>query len=324
MFNSSQKEYSLLDESLQMLARVMNSSKMRACVRYLNTLAIFIILGVIFSKETTLGTAEQSLIINKSNKESTYFLDEKTYYQFPLVNKSFGGVPLEHIENFSKKDTRNLIVSAVKNKKLKKRLSRYIATTMEICEKYQIDPFWALSVMWTESHFNLRAKSSVSATGLMQIMPGTGVYLSKLLKMPVKETIVYENIKDPSLNIEMGVFYLKRLLKMFKGNYTLATVAYNMGPGGVYRRLRNKQEVGVRNLYLDKVRRHYKLISKNFTNGKSKRYLSLQKTFVVNNPKTSYLYTRLYEVDKIFHFVEFPSFDYRLALNSIGQLEKSL
>ncbi len=324
MFKNSQKVHSFLDESLQMLSRVMNSGVARSSLRYLNTLAIFIVVGIIFSKEASLESQSQNLEMKKPKSESAYFLDEKTFYQFPMVQDSFGGIPLDQMEHYSKKEARSLILSAVKSGRLKKRLARYITKTMEICEQYQIDPFWALSVMWTESHFNLKATSSVSATGLMQIMPATGVFLSKLLNMPVKETVVYENIKDPHLNIEMGVFYLKRLLKMFKGNYRLATVAYNMGPGGVYRRLRNKQEVGVRNLYLDKVRRHYKLISKNFSKKSSKKYLSLRKTLVVENPKTTYLYTRLYEVDQIFHFVEFPSFDYRLAINSIGQSQKSL
>mgnify|MGYP000297768738 CR=1 FL=1 len=124
--------------------------------------------------------------------------------------------------------------------------------------------------------------------------------------------------------IEMGVLYLKRLLKMFKGSYRLATVAYNMGPGGVYRRLRRKQEVGVNNQYLDKVRRHYKLISKNFSKKSSRKYLSLRSTLVVDNPRSNYLYTRLNDFDEVFHFIEFPSFDYRLALNSIGHSQKSL
>ena len=324
MLNNSEKEYSILDESLQMLSRVISSSAARSAFRYFNTLAVFIIIGLIFSKEAPLESLSQSTIVTKTKTESAYFLDEKTFYQFPLVQSSFGVIPLDQMEHYSKKEARSLILSAVKSGRLKKRLARYITKTMELCEQYQIDPFWALSVMWTESHFNLKATSSVSATGLMQIMPATGVYLSKLLKMPVSETIVYKNIKDPNVNIEMGVFYLKRLLKMFKGSYRLATVAYNMGPGGVYRRLRRKQEVGVNNQYLDKVRRHYKLISKNFSKKSSRKYLSLRSTLVVDNPRSNYLYTRLNDFDEVFHFIEFPSFDYRLALNSIGHSQKSL
>lgn len=323
MFKTSNREYSITDACLQTVSRVISSSTARSLTRYINTLAIFIIVGFIFSKETTLERIAHPAV-KKTPKESAYFVDEKTYYQFPKVDKSFGGINLDHMEYYSKKEVRSLILQSVKSPKLKKRLGRYIKHTMELCEKYQLDPFWALSVMWTESHFNLRAKSPVSATGLMQIMPGTGVYLSKLLKMPVEETIVYKNIKDPYMNIEMGVFYLKRLLKMFKGSYRLATAAYNMGPGGVYRRLRKNLPVGVKNLYLDKVRKHYKLISRNFSNIRSKHHVVLKKTLVINNPKTTYLYTRLKEVDKVFHFVEFPSFDNRLALNSIGHSQKSL
>lgn len=306
-----------------MLTSVISSDQVRSSLRYLNTFAIFIIIGLIFSKEKSLDSSHQLLHAKKAKKESSYFLDEKTYYQFPLVGKSFGGVSLGEMEHYSKKEARSLILAAVKNPKLKHRLARYITRTMELSEQYQVDPFWAISVMWTESHFNFKAKSHASATGLMQIMPSTGVFISRLLDLPVKETIVYENIKDPDVNIEMGIFYLKRLHKMFKGNYRLATAAYNMGPAGVYRRLRNNQEVGVKNLYLDKVRKHYKLISKNFSKKTSKKYLSLRRTLVTSNPKTTYLYTKLPEVDQVFHFIEFPSFGYRLAINSIGHSKKS-
>lgn len=292
-------------------------------LRYGNTLIIFLVIGLIFTKEFQDVDSATISPENSNISQSTYLHDENSTYFFHKVKGSFGKIDLGHMDNHSKKEVRKLILQSVPGR-LKIRLGRYLKKTMDLCEEYQVDPFWALSVMWTESHFNFKARSSVKATGLMQIMPATGKFLSRLLKLSTEETFVYEQIEDPSMNIEMGVFYLKRLLKLFKGNYRLATVAYNMGPGGVYRRLRLKLPVGVRNLYLDKVRRHYKLVTNHFIKSNSSQILALRSTLVSNNPRNTYLYTRLDELDEVFHFVEFKKFGFRLALNSSGHQKKSL
>ncbi|OUR97753.1 hypothetical protein A9Q84_06015 [Halobacteriovorax marinus] len=323
MYKLVKKEHFTVSNGVRVIAHSLQSNKMRALLRYGNTLIIFMVIGLIFSKEL------QSLQFfdNETQKiersDSAYLLDENSFYQFSSVGKSFGNIELLHMKNHSKKEIRSLILQSVPGK-LKIRLGRYLRKTMELCEQYQVDPFWALSVMWTESHFNFQARSSVSATGLMQIMPATGKFLSRLLKFTTDETFVYEQIEDPYVNIEMGVFYLKRLLKIFRGNYKLATVAYNMGPGGVYRRLRLKLPVGVKNLYLDKVRRHYKLVSEHFKKSTSSRILALRSTLVGKNPRNNYLYTRLESLDEVFHFVEFKPFGYRLAFNGLSHQKKSL
>ena len=37
--------------------------------------------------------------------------------------------------------------------KLQKKVKKVIRPVLVLCEKHQLDPFWVLSVMWTESHF---------------------------------------------------------------------------------------------------------------------------------------------------------------------------
>ena len=116
--------------------------------------------------------------------------------------------------------------------------------------------------MWTESHFNIGAVSRVNARGLMQVMPGTAVHIGEMLKKKMERKVLLAYAETPYGNVEFGVFYLSFLLKKFRGNHTLATVAYNMGPYWVSKRLRHNLPVGTKNIYLEKVNRAYRRISR--------------------------------------------------------------
>ncbi|KHL73671.1 lytic transglycosylase [Pseudomonas putida] len=75
-----------------------------------------------------------------------------------------------------------------------------------------------------ESGYNPKARSAAGAVGLMQLMPGTA-----------KEMGV-EDVLDPEDNVQGGARYLKRMLKLFDNDITLAVAAYNAGPDAVRRR----------------------------------------------------------------------------------------
>jgi len=93
--------------------------------------------------------------------------------------------------------------------------------------RYRIDPLFALAVMREESHFRETTVSSSDACGLMQILPRTGKWLAQdHLGLPSFER---SDLFLPSVNIELGSYYLRYLLNKFGDNLMLTAAAYNWG-----------------------------------------------------------------------------------------------
>lgn len=164
---------------------------------------------------------------------------------------------------------------------LQKKVKKVIRPVLILCEKHQLDPFWVLSVMWTESHFKHESLSKKGASGLMQIMPAT--YLETLASMkkkgyklesdrgedyfryqygPTFYAVGYSKMVSKLRNLEVGIYYLKGLLEAFNNNHYYATVAYNMGPYWTKSQLKNNLPVGKNNHYLNKVLKAYYHITK--------------------------------------------------------------
>ena len=200
------------------------------------------------------------------------------FYSFQYTSLGFYTKSLDFLEGLSREEAEEKIINLLP-RNLRAKAKNYIKATLIICEKYQVDPLWVLSVMWTESHFRPFITSHVGASGLMQVMPGTRKYLYRDMKRNGHSLLVEQNDFDMQyyfnfdinskhfkkyvrklVNIELGVVYLKRLLKNFNYNHKYATVAYNMGPGWTQKRLRNNLPVGNDNLYLTKVMRAYKYL----------------------------------------------------------------
>jgi hypothetical protein len=85
-----------------------------------------------------------------------------------------------------------------------------------------------LGVIQVESGFDPRSRSSVGASGLMQLMPRTAESLARRLGRERYD------IDDPEFNIEAGTAYLAYLMRRF-GDVQLALAAYNAGPARVGR-----------------------------------------------------------------------------------------
>jgi soluble lytic murein transglycosylase len=90
-----------------------------------------------------------------------------------------------------------------------------------------VDPYLVAAVIRRESAFNPTVTSSAGAIGLMQIMPRTGRGLAQAAGMNGYDP---ELLRQPELNVHLGVRYLASLLQQYQGDLALVLSAYNAGP----------------------------------------------------------------------------------------------
>lgn len=88
-----------------------------------------------------------------------------------------------------------------------------------------IDPRIAFRLVRVESGFEKYAVSSRGAVGLTQIMPRTAYILDPSLH--------YRDLFERQVNLHLGFRYLRAMLKKYNGDWRLALLAYNRGPGTV-------------------------------------------------------------------------------------------
>ena len=96
------------------------------------------------------------------------------------------------------------------------------------CQEYDVPEPLVYAVIKTESSFNPNAHSHAGAYGLMQLIPDTLDWLSRLLD----EAAPTGEITDPETNIKYGTYYLRHLYDRF-GSWDTALAAYNAGHGRV-------------------------------------------------------------------------------------------
>lgn len=109
---------------------------------------------------------------------------------------------------------------------------RYPAPHKDAMQTYtkrlQLDEAWVYGLMRQESRFINVAKSTVGASGMMQIMPNTAKWVAKKLGMKSFDVGLLHHLDT---NFTLGTYYMKHVLDGFHGNTVLATAAYNAGPG---------------------------------------------------------------------------------------------
>lgn len=97
-----------------------------------------------------------------------------------------------------------------------------------VSAKLELDKAWAYGLIRQESRFILNAKSSVGASGLMQLMPATAHWVANKIGLRSFES---HQVNDIQTNITLGANYLNIVLKGLDNSQTLASAGYNAGPG---------------------------------------------------------------------------------------------
>ncbi|MCX7154564.1 MAG: transglycosylase SLT domain-containing protein [Proteobacteria bacterium] len=109
---------------------------------------------------------------------------------------------------------------------------RYLAPHRQVfaesARALQLEEPWVLGLVRQESRFITGAKSSVGASGLMQLMPATAKWIAGKIGM---NNFSQARVNDIDVNVRLGTAYLKHVLDDQGGSPVLAAAAYNAGPG---------------------------------------------------------------------------------------------
>jgi soluble lytic murein transglycosylase len=130
---------------------------------------------------------------------------------------------------------------------------RYDNLIIEIARKHKLDPALVKSVIYAESYFNPKARSSQNAVGLMQVTPiAAQEWIDSTHSRNLSEALAtlsteYKNrsepkldeaLNDPFVNLHIGCWYLQSLLNRYRtkpDSISVALAAYNAGPTNVER-----------------------------------------------------------------------------------------
>jgi peptidoglycan lytic transglycosylase len=106
---------------------------------------------------------------------------------------------------------------------------RYEPIVRGHAEQYDLDPALLAGVIYAESEFDRKARSSAGAIGLMQLLPATA---EGIAKRTGGSAFVVDDLYDPELNVRYGAWYLRHLLDRY-GDERTALAAYHAGQGNV-------------------------------------------------------------------------------------------
>lgn len=118
---------------------------------------------------------------------------------------------------------------------------------------HNLDPFFVLALIKTESNFYNWSKSLNGAIGLMQILPFTGKALAGEMNLKWRGEAT---LLDPFTNVKMGIHYFSSLNERFN-DMNASIAAYNAGPTYFASRTRRGCDKVAAN-YVDKVLDNYK------------------------------------------------------------------
>jgi soluble lytic murein transglycosylase len=137
---------------------------------------------------------------------------------------------------------------------------------LRCARKYGQDPYFIAAVIRQESRFSPEAASPAGALGLMQVMPATG---ERAAAMTGRTGFEPGMLFDAETGIDIGTWYVSRLMKRFKNDPLLTAAAYNAGPEAVVSWLggdgkRYEQDVFAERIPFSETRGYVKKVLRNY------------------------------------------------------------
>lgn len=99
-------------------------------------------------------------------------------------------------------------------------------------------PRYLYTIMQKESAYNPHDVSYADAIGLLQMIPPTSRRVARAIGREYTDDLLY----DPEGNIQLGAWYIGRLLRKFKGQIALGAGSFNAGPRAMVRWLEKQGE----------------------------------------------------------------------------------
>lgn len=122
-----------------------------------------------------------------------------------------------------------------------------------------------LSIIRQESAFNPEARSPADAFGLMQLLPSVAKQLAKENKLEYAEA---SDLFIPEINVPLGAFELKNLMKRYNNQFILAVSGYNANHsairGWLKTRYREDSVEFIEEVPYEETRAYIKLVMRNY------------------------------------------------------------
>jgi soluble lytic murein transglycosylase len=189
--------------------------------------------------------------------------------------------PIERVNDLTKFEFENIILNSVSLDD-RRNLTPILTNILTTSEEFQLDPFWMLSIVMVESRFLNNSTSNKNAMGLMQIRPETAIHITQLMNKEIKANQIELYLFNTENNLELGAFYLKKLLQNFHLDFKHATIAYNLGPNKLKNIISDKILNLDSNEYFENVNRNYTIFTNKFKNNIKKIPNIYEKSYVVS------------------------------------------
>ncbi|MBV2167158.1 MAG: transglycosylase SLT domain-containing protein [Bdellovibrio sp.] len=121
------------------------------------------------------------------------------------------------------------------------------------------------SIIRQESAFNPEARSPADAFGLMQLLPSIAKQLAKQNDLEYREAL---DLFKPEINVPLGAFELKSLMKKYNNQFILAVSGYNANDsairGWLKTRYRDDSVEFIEEVPYEETRAYIKLVMRNY------------------------------------------------------------